>query len=73
MIEIDVAIAQGAFQSVTIDFIVKWKDYYSPIGMFHLYVATFAMNFYEAQAFEGGENFSGRENWEFHIVNSTTS
>ncbi len=52
---------------------MKRKDYYSAIGMLHLDVASFTMNFHKAQAFKGGENFSSGENREFHIVNSTSS
>jgi len=41
--------------------------------MLHLHVTALTVNFEEAQSLKGGENFSSRENREYHIDNSTSS
>jgi hypothetical protein len=57
--DFDIGVAESAFQSVAIHLDVKRKDYDSAIGVLHLYMAAFAMNFNEAEAAERGEDLLG--------------
>jgi hypothetical protein len=56
LLNIDVGVAQCTFQRVTIDFVVKGKDYDAAIGMFHLHVTTFSMDFDEVKPLERRED-----------------
>jgi hypothetical protein len=72
-VNVNVCVAECTPQSVAVHFVVEREDDYPTVGMLHLYVTALAVNFDEAQARERGKNFSSRENWKFHIVNSTSS
>jgi hypothetical protein len=43
-------IAERAFQSVSINFVVEREDDHPLVGVLHLYMTAFAMNLNEAQA-----------------------
>ena len=71
--EVHVGILECAFESITINFVVKRKHYPSSIRMFHLDVAAFAMNLKEAKTLQCRQYFSTREQWQLHSESSTTS
>ena len=72
-LEVHVGIPQRAFESITVNFVVKWKHYPSSIRMFHLDVAAFAMDLMEAKTLECRQDFSTGEQWQLHSESSTTS
>jgi hypothetical protein len=59
--DVDVRVLERALECVSIDFIVKGEDNSSSVRMFHLHVATLAMNLYETEALQGCELFPTRE------------
>jgi hypothetical protein len=53
---IDFGVAQCPLQSVTVNLVVKRKDYDAAVGMFHLNVTTLSMDFDEVEPLERGED-----------------
>jgi hypothetical protein len=58
---VDVRVAQRAFQRVTIYFIVKREHDPSSVGMFHLNVAALAVNLNEAKTSQRGQDLPARK------------
>jgi len=48
LIEVDIRVAESAFQCVPIDFVMKREDYDTAIGVLHLHVTALSMHFNEA-------------------------
>jgi hypothetical protein len=67
------SIAQGSFQCVAIHLGVKGEHYPSTVGVLHLDMASFAMDFRETKSLQRGENLPARPQGQLHIVNSTIS
>jgi hypothetical protein len=59
--DVDIGIVKCAFERVTINFVVERKHNPSSVRMFHLDVATLAVNLYETEALQGCEHFPTRE------------
>ena len=59
--EVDIRILERASECETIYLIMKREHNPSPVRMFHLDVASLAVNLYEAKASQCGEHFPARE------------
>lgn len=66
-------IAQRSLERKAVDLAVKRKHDSAAIGVLHLYVAAFAMNFLKPHALEGSQNLPARQERQLHTVNSTIS
>ena len=59
--DVDVRVAERAFECVTINFIVKGEHDPSSVRMLHFDVAAFAMNLNEAEPLQRSQHLPGGE------------
>ncbi len=71
--EVDIGVLKGAFECVTINFVVKREHNPSAVRMLHLDVATFPMNLREAKTLQRGQDLPAGKQRHLHKVSSTTS
>jgi hypothetical protein len=58
---VDICVLKRTFECVTIDLVVEGEHDPSSVRMFHLDVASFAVDLYEAEAPQSREHFPTRE------------
>src|SRR5262245_7103620 len=68
----DRRVPKGPAKGIAVHFIVIWKNNPPTVGVLHLNVTAFAMDFDEAHSSKSGVNLSAGQERQFH-VNSTIS
>lgn len=60
ILDVDVCVAESAFQRIAIYLAMKWKHYSSAVGVLHFHMAPPSIDFNKSEAIQCRENLPAR-------------